>query len=538
MANESNALQNSLMAMPMSRKITALVGIAGAIAGIVVLLLWANQPNYAVLFSNLSPEDAGAVMEKLKSQKIPYEVSGTDSILVPEDRVYELRMQMAGAGLPQGGTVGFELFDRSSMGMTDFVQKLNYRRALEGELARTIGQLSEVQQARVHLMIPQRSLFADRKETSSASVVLKLREGRVLSGGQVQGVVHLISSSVEGLNPQSVTVVDTHGTMLSKVAEDGYGTQGNAFQGDRQHTVEKDLEGRIESMLGRAVGPGKVVARVSTVLDFKQVETTEETFDPESQVVRSEQRTQENTTGSASSGGGVPGVLSNLPGARAENPQTAAERGSSSQSRRTLETVNYEISKSVSRIIEPVGTVKQISVAVLIDGTYAAAQAEGEGEAKAKAKYIPRTPDEMKKYEEIVKKAVGYNADRGDQVEVVNIPFETNLPGEEGEPAVPLSQQWGFLMPFIKYGVSGVAILLAFLLIVKPLMKTLTAPSPLPGPALYSLPPGMAGGGELPGGGYPQIGREGEVKDQVVRIVRENPQQTAKLIKSWIGEKS
>jgi flagellar M-ring protein FliF len=530
MAIDPAELQNRLAAMPMSRKITALIGIAGALAVVAVLFLWANQPTYTVLYSNLSPEDAGMVVQKLKEMKIPYEVSGPDTILVPDERVYELRLQMAGQGLPQGGAVGFELFDRNNLGMSDFVQKLNYRRALEGELSRTIGQVSEVQQARVHLMIPERTLFTDKKETSSASVVLKLAGGRVLSEGQVHGIVHLVASSVEGLDPRNVTVVDTHGNMLSKASDTSFGAQLSNFQAQYQKSLEKEMEGRIQSMLERAVGTGKVVARVSTLLDFKQVETTEEKYDPESAVVRSEQRVQENTSGSTSASGGVPGVLSNVPAAGAENPQTASGKGTSSQSKRNSETVNYDISKSVSRIIEPIGTVQRLSVAVLIDGTYSAG---GSGNEAAPV-YAPRSQEEMQKYEEIVKKAVGYNAERGDQVEVVNIPFETNVPSEEPVPAEASDPSWAFLMPFVKYGVTGLATILVFLFIVKPLMKTLTAPSGL------RFPSGLPAGdlyGNLERGGAGQLGREAEIREQVLRLARENPQQTAKVIKAWISEK-
>jgi flagellar M-ring protein FliF len=535
MAGEPGQIQGQIAAMSMSQKIIALVGVAGAMAGMVVLFLWANQPNYALLYSNLSPEDAGAVVEKLKAQKIPYKVSGPDAVMVPEDRVYELRLQMASEGLPQGGAVGFELFDKNSMGMTDFVQKLNYRRGLEGELAKTIGQLTEVHQARVHLMIPERTLFSEKQESSSASVVLKLRGGNVLSEGQVQGIVHLVASSVEGLSPEKITVVDTHGTILSRSTDASYGAQMSNYQMEYQRNLEKGLEERVESMLDRAVGAGKVIARVSSVLNFKQVETTEEKYDPDGQVVRSEQRAQENTSGSSTASGGVPGVLSNLPGAKAENPQAATGKGASSQGKKSSETINYDISKSVSRIVEPTGSIKQISVAVLIDGTYAAGGGTDQGTA---GKYTPRTAEEMKKYEDIVKKAVGFNTDRGDQVEVVNTPFETNVPGgEETAPAPSTVQKFTFLLPFLKYGVAGIAVILLFLLVIKPMMKTLLAPN-IPAISAALVPRGGMSMTELEQrGSYPQIAGEGEVKDQVGRIIRENPQQAAKLLKSWIGEK-
>ncbi len=538
MAINPSELQNKLAAIPITQKIMAVAAVAAMIAVIVAVMLWANQPVYHLLFSNLSTEDAGTITDKLKEMKVPFELKEGNAILVPQDKVHELRLLLAGEGLPSGGGVGFEIFDRTTIGMTDFVQKLNYKRALQGELARTISQLTEVEQARVHLSVPEKTLFSDKKESARASVVLKLRGARTLSQNQVQGVVHLVASSVEGLTAQNVTVVDTRGNVLSRSSDDTYASTLSNYQTEYQGNLEKSLEDRVQSMLERAVGPGKVSVRISSALDFKQVETTEEKYDPDTVAVRSEQRVQENSSGSSGSASGVPGVVSNLPAAKNENPQASGEKGSaSSQSKRAQETINYEINKSVSHIVEPVGTIKRLSAAIMIDGNYETVKG---ADGKESRKYVPRTTEEISKYTEVVKKAIGYNEERGDQVEVLSIPFESSaLAGEVGG-EVESKFQIAAVLPFIKYAVALVVAALIFLFVVRPLMKTVLATRPQIG----AFPGGMGGAfprvSELEGVGGPlniQMDPEVKTRNEVIKIAKENPQQTAKLIKSWISEK-
>lgn len=538
MAINPSEIQNRLAAIPITQKIMAVAAIAAMIAVIVAVMLWANQPVYHLLYSNLSAEDSGSIAEKLKEMKVPFEIKEGNAILVPQEKVYELRLLLAGQGMPSGGGVGFEIFDRTSIGMTDFVQKLNYKRALQGELARTIGQLTEVEQARVHLAVPEKTLFSEKKESARASVVLKLRGGRVLSQNQVQGIVHLVASSVEGLSAQNITIVDTHGNVLSKPSDDTFGTALSSYQTEYQRNLEKSMEERVQSMLERAVGPGKVSVRISSVLDFKQVETTEEKYDPDTVAVRSEQRVQENSSGSAGNASGVPGVVSNLPAAKNENPQASGERGgSSSLSRKAQETINYEINKTVSHIVEPVGTIKRLSAAILIDGNYEVVKG---ADGKEMKKYVPRSVEETGKYTEIVKKAIGYSEERGDQVEVMSIPFESSALAGEGEVVSESKFQIAALLPFIKYAVALVVAALIFIFIVKPLMKTVLAAKPQ-----FGGFPGGVGGifpgeSQLQGAAAPlslQMNAEAQTRNEVIKIAKENPQQTAKMIKSWISEK-
>ncbi len=305
----TTAIKDQLKTIPSKKKMMFLILLAVVIASLVLFFAWIQRADYQVLYSHLSEEDAGLIIQKLREQKVPYTIS-TGAIMVPSDKVYDVRLQLAGQGLPQGGGVGFELFDKTSFTMTDFVQKLNYRRALQGELARTIRSLSEVEQCRVHLAVPEKSLFINDDQRPKGSVLVRLKQGRSLSQGQVQGIVHLVSSSVEGLDPKDVAVVDSRGDMLTSAAEGSIGI--TSGQREYQRTIEKDLENRIVGILEPVVGKGKIRAKVSADIDFTKVEKTEERYDPDSQVARSEQKVMEKSMNG--NRGGVPGVSSNLPG--------------------------------------------------------------------------------------------------------------------------------------------------------------------------------------------------------------------------------
>ena len=504
-----------------NQRFIILLALAGSIAGLVAVTLWTQQPDMQVLFANLAVDDASGIIDKLKDAKVPYETAnGGTTVLVPSAQVHDLRLEMAGQGLPHGGGVGYEIFDRTTMGMSDFVQKLNYRRALQGELARTITQMPEVERARVHLAIPERRLFATEQDRARASVVVSLRASQTLSKAQIQGVVHLVSSSVEGLHARDVTVVDGHGNLLSNTSSDeSAGLSGT--QMEYQRTLEKDIETRIQTMLERIVGVNKAVVRVSSVLDFRKIETTEERYDPNGQVVRSEQRGQEKSSGVNGASGGVPGVESNVPGGtEAEGGQT-----SSNNNQTKNETVNYEISRTVSRIVEPTGTIKKLSVAVLVDGTYEGGGKASEASADQPKKYVPRSEEEMKRIEEIVKKAMGYSTERQDQVEVVSIQF--GLGAEEpagGVEATPdASKAW---MPYVRYAVGGVLFFLIFFMVVRPLMVMLVQSAP------------AAGGGETPAlpasVGQVEAAISGKQPGQILDMAKNNPANTAVVVKQWL----
>lgn len=514
-----------------NQRLIILVALAGSVAGLIALVLWTQQPDMQVLFTNVNSDDAAAIIDKLKEAKTPYETTGGGAtILVPSAQVHELRLQLATQGIPRGGGVGYEIFDRTSIGMSDFVQKLNYRRALQGELARTIAQMPEVERARVHLAIPERRLFASEQDRARASVVVSLRNSQILSKSQVQGVVHLVASSVEGLQARDVTVVDGHGHLLSSTAADE--TAGlSSTQLEYQRTVEKDIETRIQSMLERIVGANKAVVRVSSLIDFRKVETTEERYDPNGQVVRSEQHGQEKSSGVNGVSGGVPGVQSNMPpGTDLEPAQT-----SSNATQTKSETVNYEISRTVSRIVEPVGAIKQLSVAVLVDGTYESPKAvDGEAADKTSAdaakKYIPRSEEDLKRIEDIVKKAMGFSAERQDQVQVVNVQFGFG-PEEPAastvEAVADTPQPW---IPYLRYAVGALLFLLILFFVVRPLIAMLGASTVEKGLASEPATPPLP----APVSAVEASLESGAARAQIVDMAKKNPENTALVVKQWL----
>lgn len=538
MPNQILSVFNNLS---LARKITMLAVVGGTMAGLIFIVSLSQRPDYQTLFSNLNQEDASSIVTKLKEMKIPYTIEGGGSILmVPSEKVYETRLTLAGQGMPQGGGVGLEIFDKSSFGVTEFVQKINYRRALQGELSRTIKQLSEVESVRVHIVIPEKSLFTESQEKGKVSVALTLKHGKSLAKSQVDGIVHLASSSVEGISASDVTVVDNHGHLLSDKNNEDSAMQASNSNIEYQKAVEKDMETRVQGMLDKVVGSNKSSARVSAVLDFKRIEKTEERYDPDGAVIRSEQRLQEHSTGSAMASAGVPGVASNLPDGQ-EN--ISGSLGQPPSAQKQNDTVNYEISKVVSRVIEPIGTVQKMTVAVLVDGNYGPAGNDG------KKNYIPRSEEELQKITAIVKNAVGYNEERGDRVEVVNIPFSSEEIIEEIPAAAPLSiiEKYPWLPLAVKYAVPFIVVIMTFVFVLRPLVKWVTQ-----GGNGESLGVGASLGmgqlplsvrvGELPGGNQGvlpdvQLQESLMLRQKSVELAKTKPKESANVVKSWLKEK-
>ncbi|HMK44238.1 MAG TPA: flagellar basal-body MS-ring/collar protein FliF [Dissulfurispiraceae bacterium] len=494
-----------LRLMPGKQQIALAGVVAFSIALMAGIMVWSQHEDLQVLYSNLGQEDAGQVIGKLKEMKVPYRVEG-NAIFVPAVRVYELRLELAGQGLPQGGGIGYEIFDKNQIGVTEFVQRLNYVRALQGELSRTIRQLSEVEQARVHIAIPEKSIFTDKEEKPTASVVVKLKAGRTLGRGQVGGIVHLVSSSVEGLMPQNITVIDSAGSLLSKPSEGD--TVADAKQLEYQKSVDTEYQQKLQSMLEGIVGPGKAIVRVSTKLDFTKIERTEEKFDPDTTAVRNEQRSSEKSGGPTT--GGIPGMLSNQPGS-----QGGAASGAGN-SQKSTENVQYEVSRSVSKIVQPRGELKSISVAVLVDGTY-----KQEGDKKA---FVPRTEADMKKYSDLVRAAVGFNKDRGDQVIVENVPFETAA--HELKEEIDW-QKWIFGV--LRYLLPVVGVILLVLFVLKPLIEILKKPVRILSPELAAAQQAVAGAHiEVPAGEA--------ATSEVRELVKKDPKKAATVLKDWMAE--
>ncbi len=509
--------------LPASRKLTILAAAGITLLSIALAVVFINQPDYKVLYTNLSTEDAGQITARLQEKKIPYQLSPTgDMISVPSEKVSELRLELAASGLPKGGGVGFEIFDAKNLGVTEFVQQLNYQRALQGELTRTINSLDEIQQTRVHLAIPKKSLFSEDQKKPTASVVVRLKSGRNLSDPQIHGIAHLVSSSIEGMSPRDVMIVDSSGKVLSKVTEGGEMAQLSNSQVEYKKNVEKDLTSRITSMLEKVVGEGKAVVRISTDLDFRVTEKTEEKYDSEEPAIRSVQRSQEKS-GSISGGAGESSVATTA-------RQAAPPRPAGSNREKSDETINYEISRTVNKTVMPVGDVKKLSIAVLVDGNYVKSE-------KGVEEYQPRPEKELTALEDLVKKSAGFDAKRGDQVVVSNVPFKKVDLGTELAEKSWLDKFMPF-MPLVRYLVMLVVIALVALFVAKPLVRMLAERGREVEVSVREVP---AGAGALKGGdgvtlslGASQQSRELTEADIVRHMASADSKRFAELLRNWI----
>jgi flagellar M-ring protein FliF len=524
------------------RNLSILLILLLSIVGFGSLIFWNSQPDLQVLFSNLSPDDAGEMVNKLKEKKIPFRLSHSGTtLLVPKDQVYDLRLSFAAEGLPKGGGVGFEVFDRTNIGITDFVQKLNYQRALQGELSRTIRQIKEIEQARVHIVTPKESLFIGEQKKPTASVFIKTRSGMTPGPPQVEGIVHLVASAVEGLDPGNITVVDTSGKILSKRSDSTLVGQLTTTQLEYQKNSEEGLKKKVQGMLEGVLGPNKAIARVSMDIDFQQVDITEERYEP-STVLRSEQKNVERA--GVLSGAGVTkkedqtdSKSPKKPGA--ESPiRTPADQmlsPNANSSERQHEIRNYEVSKINKHVTNPIGQVKKISAAVVVDGTYKESVDE---KGQKNKQYVPRSQEEMKSLESIVKKAIGYSEERKDQVEVINMPFYGAVP-EEDIKEVKGSPWWQeYLLMGYKPVVSLVLALLFIFFVFRPLLKKrVFSPQRQLDVLQTASSPAIAleGQQELPmvTKPAPLLG----LKNQAVKVAQEDPSKTAGIVKTWLRER-
>ncbi len=459
----------------------------GMLAFFLFLTTRMNTGQMAVLYTDLPPGDAGAIVTKLEGMQIPVSVSPDGGqIRVPAEQVGKLRMTLASEGLPSGGKIGNELFDKQNMlGVTDFQQRVTQLRALEGELSRSIETLSPVKAARVHVVLPARELFAREAQTATASVILSLKPGQTLSREQVGAVQHLVASAVPQLKPTSIAIIDQNGDLLAK-ARDASNTTGAANDDaeERKQSMEMQLQQKIEDQLGRIVGYGKVKANVTAELDFNRISKTSEEYDPEKQVVLSTQTSEEKATESnGSSSNTTASVANNLP-----NAQKSAGGGDSSNSsnNKTEETTNYSNTKTVTNTVQEVGQIKRLAVAVVVDGTYVKQPKAADPNAKDAKKdappvmedvYQPRSAEELSKLQDIVKAAMAFDDKRGDQVKVENMQFAKpeEIPAEA---PLPLGMTRDELMGLVETGVIGLVAVLFILLVVRPLVTKVLADAP------------------------------------------------------------
>jgi flagellar M-ring protein FliF len=506
--------------LPRGRRFILVAALLATAATVTALSLRGESVKYATLFAGMSPEDAGAVIEQLKADKIPFRLANAGtSVEVPEDKVHETRLILAQKGMPRGGGIGFEIFDKQTFGTTSFVEKTNYQRALQGELARSIMSLDEVETARVHLALPERSLYKRSEETPSASVALRLRGGRRLGPAQVRGIVHLVAGSVEGMTAERVTVVDDGGRVLS-------GGDDSAGMLEAQQNLEHVLEARIREVVERLVGEGKAIVVVTAEMDQARTERTEELYDKEKTALRSEARTEEHVGDGSDTASGVAGARGNLPGAPA--PQTGVAGGSGVT--RLSETKNYEVNRVIQKTIGPAIRLKQLHVAVLVEQPTA----------------TPRTPEELASISALVREAGGLSKERADSLEVHSAPFAVRLPEPTAEPpAAPV-----FLLPWLPLPLPVLAAaaggLLLMLIAVGYVL--LRKKKKRPAVVLPALPmrlddaEAMVERGQLgPGataGALPPGPPQKTPRDRALEAARTDAVRAARLISAWLGEKS
>jgi flagellar M-ring protein FliF len=525
-------LSEALIRMSNPQRFVAIVSLAAIVALFVVSAAWLKNSDYRVLFSNISERDGGAIIAALDQQNIPYRFNdGGSAILVPGDRVHEIRLRLASQGLPKGGAVGFELMEGQKFGISQFAEQLNYQRGLEGELSRTIQSIAAVQMARVHLAIPKPSVFMREEQKPSASVLLYLHPGRTLEPAQIAGIQNLVAASVPQLPVANVTLLDQSGVMLSQLKSNLMETGLDPTQIKYVHEIEASVIKRIEDILLPIVGPGNARVQVAANLDFTQSEQTAESHRPNTTPpeisIRSQQISESSNPASASMQGGVPGALTNQPAGVATAPvQTApgqanAAGGGAQQSgvnMRKDSTINYEVDKTISHTKQPVGTVKRLSAAVVVN------------HRKEGGKSKPLADTELKQINDLVKEAMGFSKDRGDTLSIANAPFTIVDQSELSIPMWKDPELLSIAKELIKY--MAVAGIIAYLLlgVARPFFKSMLESLPNVSPKLIQV------SDEAPVNQAPSNAATLEKKiDDARGLAQQDPKVVANIIKDWTG---
>lgn len=540
MAANANLLTNSfqgLSRLPMARQVGLMLGFAASVTLAISIILWAREPNYALLYANLAERDTGEVAQSLAQAAIPHRLDPmTGGVVVPASRLYEARIHLAQQGLPRTAGFGFELLEQEQgLGTSRLVETARYHRALEGELARSISTLSGVEGARVHLAMPKQSVFVRDRTKPSASVLLNLFSGRTLDETRVAGIVHLVASSIPELEPDRVTVVDQRGNLLTASAG-GFGTMAMSGQQlDHVRRIEEAHVRRILEIVSPIVGAQAVRAQVAADVDFSQIERTSESFDPEFAALRSEQMA-EDISGSGGAGG-IPGALTNQPppaGAVGMNAQVPETRGSSSR----RSTRNYELDRTVSHIREASAAVRKLSVAVVVDYRE---QISEEGAVER----VPLTQEELDRITTLVRDAVGYDGGRGDSLNVINASFKPEVMQDVEVLEIPIWQQAWFYEA-LKYLGAGAALLVLFFGVLRPILKNLAGQGEASSrETRMALPPGgEAASGEatsegqvpgmLEGPGSKKRRTHEEHLEAARQMVQEDPKLVAQVVKTWV----
>ncbi|MGV7222375.1 MAG: flagellar basal-body MS-ring/collar protein FliF [Nitrospinales bacterium] len=522
MANNSNSLKNlneRFNKLSSGKKVLTIGLATFSVAIIFIISIWVQSSDYQLLFANLSHENAGSIVEELKAQNIEYQLTNQGrNIQVPKNQVHETRITLASQGLPEGNEVGLELFEDNPLGMTDSILNINRQRALQGELSRTIKSLSIIDQARVHLVIPKKELFSRKKSKGKASVMVKVRVGKTLSQSQIQGIVRLVSGSTESVTAQDVVIIDIKGNILTGGGDGSQETLITSNNFAHKRKVEIELEQNIVKMLEEALGAGKIIARVSASMDFNKEDSTEEIYDPDSQVIRNENNSTEsaidhNTTRLSPS-------IDNI-----RNENDSFQFPTKREKEKNI--LNYEINKTIRRTVKPAGQIKSLSVGVLIDGTTSGDPAV----------YKPRSSEEMAKYLAIVKSVVGFDSSRKDQINVENVQFDKTFDIKIEEPF--------FNLKYLELGIQIFIIILAviflillFTKILPPILSWLTSLLEEPLDSKIELP---SKEGEPSGpdkNQTPSPFEAADIRKTLLSYIDSDPKHAAGILRKWMRDRN
>jgi len=465
-ASQFIQIQNSLIG---HRRILLFVAGTLMLVGFLSLMLWSSETPYRPIYSGMNEKDASAIVEMLQKEHVPYKLEGGGTVLVPADKVYAMRLKLASQDMMPGSGSGFEIFDRGNeFGISDFTQKINLQRAQQGELARTIEVLPQVTAARVHLVMPKESAFADHDRKASASVMLQLMGSKRLPKNTVEAIQNLVAASIPELDTSAVTIVDSSGNLLTSKDDPQAAGEGEGMQ-NYQRQIEKRMESRLTTMLEQIVGSGQAVVRVSAKINREYVEQNSKKYNPDEQVLRSQSSTEENRTSSQSSPTGVPGVASNTPGA---NPAGAGGKAANAQAgdraSRRDETKNYEISSTTEHRVIPFGNLDKLSVAVIVGGSFTT-------DAEGNKTFKPRGKSELKGLQTLVRGAMGFDEDRGDTVELQSMPL-LDISGQSDTDALQSTENKAFYLEMLRYGLVGVALFLLAWFLLRPLAQRISVP--------------------------------------------------------------
>ena len=484
-----------------------LLAVFSVVLGIVIFAQ-VTKASYSVLYRNLDSQEAGQIIDQLRGSKVPYRISeGGTEILVPSSKINDVRLNLAAQGYPKSGIIGYEIFDQTNLGMTDFLQKVNYRRALEGELTKTISSLKEVESARVHLVIPEQRLFKEDEKQPTASVVLYLNRSKPLSQRQIEGIAYLVSSSVEGLPAENVTILDASGRLLSAPRQTDQLAQLSSSQLDVKKNIEAYLQEKAQSMLDGVMGPNRSIVRVSADLNFDQVEKTSESYNPDSTVVRSEETTEENQSAS-------------------DTNDPNKKKDSSGTKKTTIR--NYEVTKKLEHLVSQVGNIKQLRVSVSVDGTYNMVKGAG---GKMVRQYTPRQQEELDKLLALVRGAVGFSDQRGDIIEVANLPFETMQDDWEEQQQVKRDIAIRYWLNIL-YKILGLAVAVFVLLKLRKSYNRWNERRIAHRRFLDAQAEIKRKAAEI----IPKVAQEPKLIDHIRKIADDNPKEIAKVIKTLMAE--